>query len=867
MKKIKHFILFILIFSIVAVGIPFRNLSAKVQETNPVKYSDILYAYSDYLSDSQYLRTYVQETQGIFDRVYTEYLDSSDFIAMSFKESLQKSVDLVDWIKTMGSALGLNNYVYENALVSANEMLVNNILSATQSTMVETMGVSGEWAEKISGLCELYEIYDEWASSSNATDTEKINESLNVLYESGILKNVSQYNIETLQKFIEENATASKLVASIGDVLKAGKALMVALVMEDMRAYTVDCIVKHSPKGALYDGMKMLEWQLSNGFVSYFTANFLEGELLSKIADDVVEKVLGYAMGSATPFAVVKLIIETSTFVIFDCIFNTDSLDDLTTQRIITEYAYDCSNVILSAKDIFSEQFTVKDVEEYQNLYAVLRALTDASFEASEVISLPENSVTLRYYKDKYKNDNIFEKTINEVKEIVNEIPVSERERTYYEEWKINKDVTTATISSDKLSDSEMYFPEGKFCGKIFEFNGRLIVPKDISIVIDGDLQFWKSANNYFDGDYDLLNNGVLEVKGTVCQSTFGRERIINNGTLRLHKKVWCAIESYGDIYFCGTEQQIICTKEFIAKNVYVENEKGLKYYSSPKIYGKFVLNNNPIENNGYSTYIYNGFCSDGVSDYKEITISEDFELTFDITADFTVQALKKLIIPENASAKIDGEVHLYGSTTDYNTSIVNYGNAEITGNINRTFGCSIVNEGILKMGGKNVTGYISGSGTLVFNGTNYQEVYVPYDPYLIYDLGKVVLENKSNQGVHFWYHINFTDLFDHNGNNYELYEYGKKTTFIDYDGDDMLDNVDPNPAEFDEAYFYCSKHGDVNTDNKTNILDLIRLKKAVSKEVKDDIYNINKDDNIDSLDMLLIRKYLLFDYEKWLKK
>ena len=130
-----------------------------------------------------------------------------------------------------------------------------------------------------------------------------------------------------------------------------------------------------------------------------------------------------------------------------------------------------------------------------------------------------------------------------------------------------------------------------------------------------------------------------------------------------------------------------------------------------------------------------------------------------------------------------------------------------------------------------------------------------------------MVLENKSNQGVHFWYHINFTDLFDHNGNNYELYEYGKKTTFIDYDGDDMLDNVDPNPAEFDEAYFYCSKHGDVNTDNKTNILDLIRLKKAVSKEVKDDIYNINKDDNIDSLDMLLIRKYLLFDYEKWLKK
>ena len=611
--------------------------------------------------------------------------------------------------------------------------------------------------------------------------------------------------------------------------------------------------------------MELLEWQLSNGFVSYFTANFLEGELLNKIADDVVDKVLSYAMGSATPFAVVKLIVETSSFVVFDCILNTDSLDDLTTQRIITEYVYDCSNVILSAKDIFSEQFTLEDVEEYQNLYAVLRALVDASFEASEVISLPENSVNLRYYKEKYKNDNIYEKTINEVKEIVNAIPVSERERTYYEEWAISKDAT-AVISSDKLSDSEMYFPEGVFYGKIFEVPElvTLTVPVDISIVIDGDLQLWKSANFYLKGDYDILNNGELEVKGTVCPSTFGYERIINNGTLRLHKKAWCAIESYGDIYFCGTEQQIICSKEFIAKNVYVENEKGLKYYSSPKIYGKFILNNNPIENNGYSTYIYNGFQGDGISDYKEITVPEDFELTFDITADFTVQTLKKLIIPENANAKINGEVHLYGSTTDYSTSIVNYGNAEITGDITRTFGCSIVNDGILKMGGREVTGYISGSGTLVFNGTRYQQVYVPYDPYLIYDLGKVVLENK--QGVHFWYHINFTDLFIHNGNNYELYEYGKKTTFIDYDGDDMLDNVDPNPAEFDEAYFYCSKHGDVNTDNKINIIDLIKLKKAVAKEYKDDIYNINKDEDINSLDMSLIRRYLLVDYKSWAK-
>ena len=62
MKKITCFISFVLIFSIIAVGLPLRSFTVKAEKDNNVKYSDILYAYSDYLSDSQYLRTYAQET-------------------------------------------------------------------------------------------------------------------------------------------------------------------------------------------------------------------------------------------------------------------------------------------------------------------------------------------------------------------------------------------------------------------------------------------------------------------------------------------------------------------------------------------------------------------------------------------------------------------------------------------------------------------------------------------------------------------------------------------------------------------------------------------------------------------------------------
>jgi len=205
MKIFKRVLAFVLIFALTVVGLPFVKTEVKAETVNYSKYSDLLYAYSDYLNDSEYLMKYIQDTQGAFDRVYMDFLESPDFWGMNFKESLLNAVNITEWLGIMGSALGVSDYVYENALDNANQLFAKHLLQSTSRTFTDTMGAGGDWAEKISKLHELFEYYEEWADNANLSDAEIINESFTMLYNSQLLKCVSESDIKSLQYFIIEN--------------------------------------------------------------------------------------------------------------------------------------------------------------------------------------------------------------------------------------------------------------------------------------------------------------------------------------------------------------------------------------------------------------------------------------------------------------------------------------------------------------------------------------------------------------------------------------------------------------------------------------------------------------------------------------
>ena len=80
-------------------------------------------------------------------------------------------------------------------------------------------------------------------------------------------------------------------------------------------------------------------------------------------------------------------------------------------------------------------------------------------------------------------------------------------------------------------------------------------------------------------------------------------------------------------------------------------------------------------------------------------------------------------------------------------------------------------------------------SGTVIFAGSEKQTV-----SYLV--APNIIIENNSSNGVYFANPITVNTLFNHNGNNFTLYNEGIGSTFVDYDGDGKLDNVDPYPTD-----------------------------------------------------------------------
>ena len=195
------------------------------------------------------------------------------------------------------------------------------------------------------------------------------------------------------------------------------------------------------------------------------------------------------------------------------------------------------------------------------------------------------------------------------------------------------------------------------------------------------------------------------------------------------------------------------------------------------------------------------------------VTLKDSFK------GNLTISYSGSLKIPEGTSVTIDGNVRFSNSKADneienygelvitgsfynysnpssgYNPYTYNYNKLTINGSINDDDGYhhgyiyQNTDSAVLTVGG-NVS--FSGSersqitkGTVVFNGTSQQTVENLSAPIII-------LENKSEDGVVFSTVINPSTLFNHKGNQFTL---TSNSTFVDYDGDGLKDNVDPEPT------------------------------------------------------------------------
>ena len=184
----------------------------------------------------------------------------------------------------------------------------------------------------------------------------------------------------------------------------------------------------------------------------------------------------------------------------------------------------------------------------------------------------------------------------------------------------------------------------------------------------------------------------------------------------------------------------------------------------------------------------------DVVLNVKSLTVKKD------LTANGTSADNSIFSVPEGTEVTVEGSITLTSGLLDLagyaEAGVVNASSVTIDGEnaLLKVNGNASVTTFRLRKGAAEFAGNFSASnrtlnGTVIFSGTEKQTA-----PAGTYDT--VILENDSDEGVSFGSNITVSTLFDHNRKVFKLAGDGSGSTFNDYDGDGVRDNLDPYPRD-----------------------------------------------------------------------
>lgn len=286
-----------------------------------------------------------------------------------------------------------------------------------------------------------------------------------------------------------------------------------------------------------------------------------------------------------------------------------------------------------------------------------------------------------------------------------------------------------------------------------------------------------------------------------------------------------------------GSETQSLDT--FPIYNVEVSNASGIILQSDLYIYGTLNFNGNPIDQNGYSIRLSTNSQIYGNNHFDSIYIDSSFSLTSDLycerlvmsnyaMATLTIAEKTKLVVSKNLEIKYYNTVKNYGeleimgdlllrddNSQGYaDTKFYNYNLTSVFGDIVCGSYSYIYMENersILSVKGDiNLVSdrYSKAtSGTTILLGDEKQSI-------TNYNCPTFIIENESEAGVVFETKISPSILFNHNGNKFTLKSGG---TFVDYDGDGLKDDVDPEPTIGNPCTLYFNSEnqekGNVSTE------------------------------------------------------
>ncbi len=759
-----------------------------------VYYSDLFYGYDVSYFRSDYITAYASETYDVPFRIYNEYCDDPKFIATGMKLGAECFGNPKTLVDSYSSFFGNDDVTYEKALDAANVKMFEAMFELDSSFY---SGFGRNVMKRIRDFNAYVKGFRDGryndGSLDGLTDGEKFTMILEDFYSKGIAHEVERHPFNIIVSTIGTDVDKYlEMASACVDILDLCQVVYTGMIMESVRLEVIDYIIaKASSDSELYDGMTRLKSQLRGGFATYFIDQYLVEKVLDKLADAVVKYTLGTVFNTYSFYAAIVNILSA---IIFDVIFDVPSLDDLVVQSVLTAYTNELYNIILNKytgmyKEVFGGNFTYDDIKTFEYIFEMNLAATNACLEATKGLTLDSNKDTLTQCIEKYENVSYTE-YIDDIKMTIYNLPNPQR---------LCKEKGTVTVSaateivpaSDNIEEGKIYMSQGRVNNNIILKN-KLSVASGVETKVDGSVTLsGGSSVLQVDGELEITGGITLDSNGSgYSKLTMTKpDSVLYIGGNFSSASFSCCNISDGKIVFNGTEQQTI--NYLRAHDIEVTNPKGIKYYYYTYLYGNYDLNGNPLDIGSYNTYWYNGATFTEGSDYKTLYIPNNESVTLEGELKAKVRCDGVLTIEEGKKAKIDSGVTLAGGSRVLQVD----GELEITGGItldSNGSGDSKLTmtkpDSVLYIGGNFSSAPYSGcnisDGKIIFNGSSQQTVNYLTAP-------TVILENKSSEGVTLKY-ASVNKLFEHKSNKFTA---GYGCSFVDYDGDGIKDNLDPEPT------------------------------------------------------------------------
>ena len=862
-----------------------------------IYYSDLFYGYSYYLSGNYYLKDFESDTYNLTKDILKEYITTEHFDTSVKLEALRIASDLTSAMKYVSDNIGLSSFALNEELDAANLKFVETVCSVNVSASKE-IGSENKYVKNLNKYANIVKDIDKALLEDEAVYKN--------LSEPEVYKYFSDRAFALLEKYFTQIepklpslkaelytalSEATEIIGTTADAVDFVKALCLSLTMQETQLEIVqDIIDTQDTSTTLYKGMVRLKNQLEGGFMGYFLGTYLEDKIYNKVIGYLPELTAEKLLGSSNVWVkAATAVIDVAVYVGQDILGYDYS--KYASAVILTEYASDLYSGLCNKALIFQKQFDTEEIKKYETYFNAYYAMKAEAFEECKALAVHNSECNLTYAEDKedlFNKEEPYKEYIDGVRFFIMAIKPENRIITDYGTWNINENCFLRH-GSNIVEPGVIYLMNNSFYGNIKILNNNtLTIAKGVNATINGNLYLGDASRIGY-----LKNEGDLTVTGEV--GLYYISILGNYGTLKVNKHLWtsstntsCSFTmddpnsvlivggniSFNSLDHCditdgkmilnGTEQQLVQNVKFV--NTTIENDTGILLLSLVYVFGDFETNGCLIDNNDYSFNLKDGGWLSN-NDYGKVTINGNQTFIKDITYTGETEILynNTLTIAKGVNATINGNLYLGdASRIGY---LKNEGDLTVTGEVGLYYISILGNYGTLKvnkhlwtsstntscsftMDDPNSVLIVGGNisfnsldhcditdGKMILNGTEQQSVKNLKAP-------DVIIENSSIDGVVFNSTVSVSKLFDHKGNSFTLYNNGVDSIFPDYDGDGLLDHIDPTPT----IPFVEIKGNMAIIESGNNIQDVIAMFATTHESVE--IYLGDKDISLEKINI-----------------